>query len=260
MIVLRKSQMDILKSVPQKQFKNDMVEHLKLFDPILCGTAGPNAVETFVDIAYEQALTLGLSQKFAVTAYIEIAITLGCEFHQDPQYYWLHPFIKSLSEESSDEKIRLLQFHVVRFLDEVHGAHGERALTALNKIERLTGNELGEIASSYSSKAPGWLEFLHPGKCAFIGSDAVSSLASYAQGEATRHNFEYPESVPVLLGLMFSFGSGILRDPLYSWVPETLSKPTIGEKRLFSRTQAYFHSIREHLQKVNSDVRLQPTG
>jgi hypothetical protein len=256
MIVLRKSQMDILKAVPQKQFKNDMVEHLKLFDPILCRTAGPNAVAAFVDIAYEQALALGLSQKSAVTAYIEIAITLGCEFHQDPQYYWLHPFIKSLGKESQDEKIRLLQFHVVRYLDEVHGAHGENALKALNKIEHITGAELGEIAASYFSKAPGWLESLQPGKCAFIGFDAISSLAAYAQGEAKQHNLEYPESVPVLLGLMFSFGSGILRDPLYSWIPETFSQPTIGEKRLFSRTQAYFRSMREHLQKAISDVRL----
>jgi hypothetical protein len=254
MVILRKSQMDLLRGIPQKQFKDDMVNHLKRFDPILCGSAGEKALSQFVDMAYERTLALELNQKFAVTAFIEILFTLGCEFQSDPQYYWLRPFVKSIGGASQDEHARLLQFHVVRYLEEVHGAGSEHGLAALEKIRGITGAQLDEIAVSYSQKAPAWLESLHPNKCAFIGGEATASLAEYARQEAERNNCKLASSVPVLLGLMFSFGSGILRDPLYSWVPETFSRPEVGEKRLLSRTKAYFHIMKNHLQKAMADV------
>jgi len=248
-----------LDALELERFEADMCAHLASYDPLLCGVAGAERVREAVVRGTERALSRGLTLRGPIRTYLEIAFTLGCEVDQDPQYAWLGRWLANDGHPSEMERAGLLRFHVERYLRHIQGEDGTAGIDALERAQRVTLEGLREVGARYE-EAPAWLASLHPGKGAFIGEAALRGLALDARRQAEESRLTAPEAAPLLLGLMFTFGRGVLRDPLYSWVSHTLpgdehpSSSGQVEERLVRRAKIYMGQMLAHLQAMKSHV------
>jgi hypothetical protein len=105
------------------------------------------------------------------------------------------------------------------------------------------------VGRSFESSAVRWLETLHRRKCAYAGATALTDLVQLAQQASARCSLPAPEGPPLVLGLMFAFGSGVLTDPLFPWVAASLEgggEAKARLERLTVRTQTYLRQALEN--------------
>ena len=259
MIHIRSSQMEKFDACSLNKYKAELCKHLTRYDSLLCEAAGPEALEEAVGLGLQRARECGFSLNGPIRTYLEIMLALGSDFDRDPQYFWLIPWLRPQERYQEMDRARYLQFHVVRYLDNVQGSDGANGIRALNKAQGVTHAQLIEIGSTYPEEAMNWLESMHPLKCRFIGKDALGSLIKSARKEAAQAELRSPASIPLVLGLMFTFGSGILRDPMYPWVTRTLACPdekgeTPREENLLRRAKAYLRKMLQQIQGTQRNV------
>ena len=256
---IRSSQMDTLDAYSLKHYKSKLCRHLRQYDSLLCEAAGAEALEEAVDLGVQRAQECGFTLNGPIRTYLEIMLALGSDFDRDPQYFWLRTWLKPQERYPEMDRARYLQFHVMRYLDDVQGSDGAKGIQALNKAQGVTREQLIEISRNYPEKAMNWLESMHPLKCRFIGKDALHTLTKSARKEAAKAELHSPESVPLVLGLMFTFGSGILHDPMYPWVTRTLASPDeqgqeTREEKLQRRGKVYLRKMLQQIQGIQKNV------
>ena len=220
MLLIRSSQMETLNANSMNQYKAELCRHLKYYDPHLCETAGDEALEKTVHFGLKRAHECGFTQRGPIRTYLEIMLSLGSDFHRDPQFFWLKTWLQPQDRYQEMDRARYLQFHVVRYLDVVQDGKGENRIEALRKIQQGTLDQLIEIGSNDTAKAIRWLESIHALKCRFIGRSPLESLIELAREEAIKAELKEPEGFLLLLGFMFIHGSGVLRDPMHPEVSE----------------------------------------
>lgn len=256
---IRSSQMDTLNAHSMKKYKSKLCRHLRQYDPLLCEAAGSEALEEAVDLGVQRAHECSFTLNGPIRTYLEIMFALGSDFDRDPQYFWLKSWLQPQERYPEMERARYLQFHVIRFIADFQGSDNINIIHALNQAQGITREQLIEISRNYPEKAVNWLESMHPLKCRFIGKDALGSLMKLAIKETAKVEFQGPESVALVLGLMFTFGSGILRDPMYPWVTRTLASPdekgeTLREEKLLLRGKAYLRKMLQQIQGIQRNV------
>jgi hypothetical protein len=259
---IRSSQMDILDAHSMKKYKTKLCRHLRQYDPLLCEAAGAEALEEAVDLGVQRAHECSFTLNGPIRSYLEIMFVLGSDFDRDPQYFWLRPWLQPQERYPEMERARYLQFHVIRFINDFQGSDNINIIHALNQAQDITREQLIEISRNYPEKAVNWLESMHPLKCRFIGKDALRSLMNLAIKETARAELQGPESVALVLGLMFTFGSGILHDPMYPWVNRILASPAeegpqTREEKLQRRGKVYLRKILQQIQGIQKNVELQ---
>ncbi len=215
MLLIRSSQMDTLDVYSMDQYKAELCRHLSQYDPLLCETAGPKALEEVVDLGLERAHKCDFTQDGPIRTYLEIMLSLGSDFDGDPQYFWLTTWLQPQDYYQEMDRARYLQFHVLRYLNDVQGSEKENRIEALRRLMEVTLDQLIEIGRDDNEKAIRWLESIHPLKCRFIGHNALELLIQMARQEATETGLKGPEGFLLLLGLMFIHGRGVLSDPMH---------------------------------------------
>ena len=153
MLHIRSSQMEMFDAYSLKQYKAELCRHLRLYDAFLCEAAGSEALEKAVDLGLHRAHECGFTLNGPIRTYLEIMLALGSDFDRDPQYFWLIPWLRPQERYQEMERARYLQFHVVRYLDDVEGSDGANRIEALRKAQGVTRDRLIEIGSSYPEQA-----------------------------------------------------------------------------------------------------------
>ncbi len=259
MLLIRSSQKDVFDSYSLNQYKAELCQHLTRYDSLLCEAAGPEAVKETVDFGVQRAHECGFTLNGPIRTYLEIMLAFGSHFDRDPQYFWLVPWLRPQDRYPEMERARYLQFHVIRYLNYIQGSDAANGIVALKKAQEVTRAQLIKFGSNYPEEAMNWLESTNRLKCRFIGNKAIQSLILSARKEATRVELHSPQSVPLVLGLMFTFGSGILRDPMYPWVARTLastcekSKET-REGKLLRRAITSPRKMLQQIQAIQKNV------
>lgn len=259
MIHIRSSQMEMFGAYSMKKYKAELCKYLTQYHSLLCETMGSEALEETVDLGLQRVHECGFTLNGTIRTYLEIMLALGSDFDRDPQYFWLIPWLRPQERYQEMERARYLQFHVVRYLDDVQGSDGVNRIQALSKAQSITHDQLIQIGSNYPQSAMKWLESMHPLKCRFIGKDALGSLIQSARKEAARAELRSLASVPLVLGLMFTFGGGILRDPMHPWVTTTLTAlhekdQETREEKLLLESKAYLTKMIQIIQGVRKNV------
>jgi hypothetical protein len=259
MLHIRSSQKDVFDAYSLNQYKAELCRHLTRYDSLLCGAAGPEALKETVDLGVQQAHEFGFTLNGPIRTYLEIMLALGSHFDRDPQYFWLVPWLRPQDRYPEMERARYLQFHVIRYLNDVQGSDGANGIVALKKAQEVTRDQLIKIGSNYPGEAMNWLESMHRLKCRFIGEKALQSLIHSARKEAAQAELHGPQSVPLVLGLMFTFGSGILRDPMYPWVARTLTSTyekgeETREEKLLRKGITYLKKMLQQIQAIQNNV------
>jgi hypothetical protein len=253
MLYIRPEQMETLNAHSLKMYKDKLRTHLMQYKPYLCEAAGTESLKTMVDLGFQRARSCDFTLSGTIRTYLEIMLVLGSDFKRDPQYFWLMPWLRSQEDCPEMDRARLLRFHVVRYLDDVQGINGVYEIQALSQAQSITNEQLIQISGNYPQNAMKWLESMYPQKCRFIGTDALWSLIHHARKEAIQSELSSPAGAPLVLVLMFTFGSGILRDPMYPWITKTLASTyekdkESQEKKLLRETNDYLKKLLQHLK------------
>jgi hypothetical protein len=223
MLSIRASQMEKLTSYCMDRYKAELCRHLAQYDSASCEAAGAEAIESVVNSGIRKARECGFTLDGPVRTYLEIMLALGMEFDRDPQYFWLSPWLRSSGNYQEMDRARYLQFHVIRYLDDVQGIDGSYGAAALKRAQQITRGQLAEIGRDDPEITVSRLESIHPLKCRFMGRNALLQLVRSAEKEAGQARLPDSAGACLVLLLMFTYGIGVLRDPMVSWAGRALA-------------------------------------
>lgn len=243
-MIIHREQVKTLDAAGQARFEVEMLAHLKAAYPHPLAGVEDGRVKELISRGLERARENGFQARGPVRMYIEFMTMLGHEFDRDPLLYWIRDILQD--KEGLDEMTQAsrLHLHVSTYLELVYGPGGEHVTKGLEHVAKAPLEELAAIGKAYESKAIPWLQALHSRKCVYAGATALTNLLREARQGAAQFRLAEPEGPPLLLGLMFAFGSGVMTDPLFPWIAASIDgggkdEPRARVERLATRAQAY---------------------
>ncbi|MGA2328140.1 MAG: hypothetical protein ABSH05_17820 [Bryobacteraceae bacterium] len=251
-MIIRPQQMEAFQGAAQASFEAEALEHIRKDYPQAVKGVEETRLKQLISKGAERARGHGFKARGPVRMFLDFLVILGHEFDRDPMLFWVGDILKD--REGLDEMVQAarLHLHVTTYLDLVYGRGGEHVGKGLEHIVKALPQELTAVGRSLESSAIPWLQKLHPRKCAYAGATALTNLVQQAQQASARCSLPTPEGPPLLLGLMFAFGSGVLTDPLFPWVAASLEgggEPKARLERLTARTQTYLRQALENRSK-----------
>ncbi len=250
-MVIRPEQMKAFQAVAQVSFEAQALEHIRQAYPAAIKGVEEARLKQLISKGAERAGKHGFKARGPVRMFLDFLVILGHEFDQDPLFFWVSDILKD--REGLDEMTQAarLRLHVATYRELVYGSKGEHVAKGLDHMAKAPVQELTAVGRSFESSAIPWLQNLHPRKCAWAGTAALTNLVQMAQQASAQCGLPAPEGPPLLLGLMFAFGAGVLTDPLFPWVAASLEggEPKARLERLTARAQTYLRQALENRSK-----------
>lgn len=244
--------MEAFRASAHVSFEAEALEHIRQAYPAAVKGVEEVRLKQLISEGAERAGNHGFKARGPVRMFLDFLVILGHEFDHDPVLFWVSDILKD--REGLDEMAQAarLHLHVTTYLDLVYGPKGEHVAQGLEHIAKAPTEELTAVGRSFETSAIPWLQTLHPRKCAYAGAAALTNLMQTAQQASARCGLPTPEGPPLLLGLMFAFGAGVLTDPLFPWVAGSLEAGGDAKmrlERLTVRAQAYMRQALENRSK-----------
>ena len=219
MLQIRQTQLRVLEEDGWRKFEDEMVRHSQDFAPKLSAQLGEGQLRIALRQAIGRARDHGFSNRGPVRTFIESMFLFGSGFDTDPQYPWARRAL--LADDDQMSRAEKLVAYILDYQREVSGPGGENTRNALRALAAFA-REPFEI--SEADFVPRMLEELRRSfreKALYIGDDGLTQLLAEAQSEGEKYDFPVRGFVAVAI-LMFAFGHGCTRDPLYPWISSTL--------------------------------------
>lgn len=244
--------MKALEAAAMKHFEDEMLEHMAVFAPRLYEIHGDKIFREVIRLGIQRAKTYRFTMRGPVQFYIETMFTLGCDFDSDPQYPWCREILEDV--ETQDELVRADHlFDVINdYLDAAVGVDSRYVVIALQRLNNIGPDILNMItADSKGSLLAGLKEF-YPEKTHIVGKKALSRLIEEGFAVAKKHGIDSNKGSALISILMFMFGHGVIDDPLYPWIRNTLEDPSIADQesradKLAFKTMTYARAVTEYL-------------
>jgi len=247
--------MEAFERVRLPGFEDYMVGHLEEFNPFLSNILGDGGIRTLIRAAMKRAADQGFTHRGPVKFFIETAILLGIEFDSDPQYAQARRILGDATRPDQTERADDLHAWLTELLIAVAGPHRKHARRALREIRRQGFDTIPLSRSDFADRAIGRLWEVYPEKVEAIGDGPLRGLIPRALEEAQGHGIATDAGVCLLLGLMFAFGHGFVRDPKYPWATAILSDRALADphakvERLYSGANDYLDQVLEHREEL----------
>jgi hypothetical protein len=226
MLKIRPAQMKIFEEAARRRFEDEMVVHSREFAPKLCETLGEDQLRVALRQVMERAGGYGFTFRGPIRLYVELMFLFGSDFDTDPQY----PALARILQAPAGQMVRAEELHaeVLDYQEKVSGSEGENTRQALASLLVMTKKPLPFSASDF---VPGMLREMHstfPEKAAYIGDENLMVLIREGIAEAKKHRFPL-RGEALMVTLIYAFGHGCIRDPLYPWIARTLLDERIAE-------------------------------
>lgn len=234
-VIIRETQLEAFRHASEAAFAKSAADHMTQYDPVLATAAGRERLEHAAAKALHGARAHDLASDRNLQLYLELTMSFGSGFTNDPQYRWLKPYVDPRDDMSAVERARHLHFHSTAYMQRAYGEKNEFVRAA---FERAHENLRRLATSARSIPAADLLHWLHPERVDFVDSEAATTLSNEASRLATSASLPLPQAVNVLLVLMFLFGHHIASDPLYPWVAESLMGAEEAPRQLESLVEA----------------------
>jgi hypothetical protein len=230
MLIIRKEQMQVFEEAAVRGFESRMVEHLKKEFPKQSEAMGDAAVREVVRRGREKAATYGFAGERSIRLYLQLMLTLGSGFDEDPQLPWAAEVLRKQDAGDETARIDALYQKVIEDANRTAGKKSEyldRALRAL-PAEKLEGYA-GSGAPSFEDYMLRRLSMLYREKAEAVGREALRVLIARGVEGARRTRMITEAGVVLYVFLMFFLGSGFESDPQFRWASEILKDETLGE-------------------------------
>jgi hypothetical protein len=223
MIQIGASQLTRLQEHVDTAFARSEAEQLALYAPPLAASAGQAGLEAAVLLGLKAARRAGFTEAAQVRLYLQLMTSFGSHFDTDPQYEWLHHLLNTAEALTARERARLLYWHSSQYLQHAYGKNGLHGIAAAMRASRLDTATLATIGAEYANRGAYLLAHLHPQRGPYLTTPIIEWLLKKAADAVTQNRLDDAAAAPLLLCLMFGFGHGVLDDPLYPWVRDTLA-------------------------------------
>lgn len=225
MLVIRSKQMKALEQAALGLFEEEMIDHSKDFSPRLCEVIGDEQFRVAVHSAIERAMSYGFTNRGPIRLFIEMMFLYGSAFDTDPQY----PRVGIILRDPSDQMWRAEQIHKdqLHYLEEVSGPNALHVHIALRNLRAFAQRP---ISFSSDNFVAGMLQAAHnifSEKASYIGKENLTALIEEGRTDAKNFGFSTGRGQALVVILMFAFGHGCARDPLYPWIQRTLQDERI---------------------------------
>jgi hypothetical protein len=224
MLQIRRTQMRVLEDAGWRQFEDEMLLHSQRFAPKLSTQLGDGQLRIALRQAIAHAREYGFSNRGPVRLYIESTFLFGSSFDSDPQYPWAR---RTLIED--DDQMSRAEKLVARILDYQRDVSGPGAVNTRNALRALNVIAHSPLDVSEDDFVPRMLDEVRrafPQKAAYVGEIGLTTLIAGAQSDLEKYHFPVRGLVTAVI-LMFAFGHGCMRDPLYPWIASTLQDQRI---------------------------------
>ncbi len=252
-MIIRKQQFDTLTTSAESGYIEGAVRHLRQYDPLLAAAAGQAGLEQVAGEGLEKARRYNLGSGRELQLYLQLMMSLGSAFDTDPQFAWLHPFLREMEGVGTMERARLLHFHARAYLERAYGDKGEHGQKALERTLQLTRDRLQRAGADFDTSGPKLMEWLHPQRMEYLDSEAIAGLMATARKQAGEAGLPGPEGAVFLFLPMFAFGHRVCADPLHPWLRKELADRDAADSsarmdRLIARTHTYLTMMLRQLK------------
>ncbi len=252
MLKIRKEQIQAIKAHTLVQFEQEMVQHLGTYAPRLFEIRGEPAFSRLVHWGVQKAAGYGFTNRGPTRFFLETMVALGSEFDTDPQLPDVGHMLGQTDEADQMKRADQLFKEISRFLEKTKGPKNRYAIQALENLRLLKLYPDARAPESLQPELIERMQLTYPQKSRFIGKEPLISLIDSASEQARALHVNTPAGISLLTALMFALGHGVMRDPLYPWVSQTMTDPTYGDseqkiERLYSRAKTYLDATMKHL-------------
>lgn len=222
MLRIRPEQLKVLEVDVLRRFKEEMVEHSKEFSPQLCNNLSDKQLHVIIKQSIKRADKYGFTNRGSVRLYLEIKLLLGSNFDTDPQYPKLAEILKRDDEQM--QRADALYEVVVDYENQVIGSGAIYKVQALEILSEFVHEKLVFQPNTFVTEMLDKMTQMYSQKVNYIGTDDLTELIIEGQRKAREFRFSTTTNHGeiLLILLMFSFGHGCIRDPLYPWISQIL--------------------------------------
>lgn len=237
MLRISRSQLQSFEARVRSWFEDEMVAHSMAFSPMQCSILGEAQVRQLVRFGIERACAHGFGQRGSIRLYLEIMLLYGSDFDTDVQY----PAFYRVLRNGGDEMIRaeMLYDETVRYQNEVGRENAFNVWNALAALEDFSATSPHFTERAFEQELLGKLERVFPLKVRYSGRLGLLALIRKGQKLARVYQLPNLKGDALVVALMFAFGHGCTKDPLYPWIARILNDDNIvnGDRRSFCLQQ-----------------------
>ena len=229
MLVIRKDQMEMFRKEAQRNFEKSMLAHLGNFSPLLFKTVGEEQMFKVISLGIDRAGSHGFTFRGPVRLYLELMLLFGSHFDTDPQFPWATSILTTQDAGFQMQRAEWLFEKVMDYRKQVSGPESAYALEALRNIAFFVRQPPPLSSENFIPAMLREIAGIYPQKAAYVGNEGLETLIRKGMGGAQRQRFTTVRGVTLIIMLMFAFGHGCGKDPLYPWIANTLkadSAPT----------------------------------
>jgi len=195
-----------------------LMVHCNTNFPYLQATLGEDILRQTLAECTNKAEAQGYTQRGPVQFYIDMLIILGVDCENDLQYPWIKQTIEKNKHLSQIGQTSELYTAVIEYLEKVAGDQNQYLHNALEKIQRLTLNNLGVERENYIENVHHLLYEIYPEKYEQIPYKNITELIKQGTKKAYYdYGFEEANHATLIILLMFFLGHQFDHDPFYSW-------------------------------------------
>lgn len=252
MLKVRPAQMTSFDEAAWRRFEDEMVAHSKEFTPRLCEVLGDDQLRVALRRAITRARDYGFTYRGPIRLYVEMMFLFGSAFDSDPQYPWAARILHG-SEEQMVRADRLCEA-VLDYQAKVSGPEAANTRRALADLRLMAREPLAIEPHDFDAGMRREMHRVFPEKATYIGEPGLTALIHEGRAEGRKHRFPAPRGEAMLVTLMFAFGHGCSRDPLYPWITRTLTDdrivgPAARAERLERKAGTWLEHVLVHAQE-----------
>lgn len=227
MLTILPEQIELFDDVALRRFEDEMVVHGHRFTPRLCKVLGDEQLRVALRQAIRRAVDHGLTLRGPMRLYVELMFLFGSDFDSDPQY----PALRRVLESGDDQMIRAewLYQEILDYQRQVSGPKAVNVRTALQALAEFSQRPTTYGIEGFEDDTKAVMTRMYPQKVAYVGDRGLSALILEGRAEANERGLSSVRHHLLLITLMFAFGHGCTRDPLYPWIQRTLENPRVTD-------------------------------
>lgn len=249
MLTIRNVQLRVFEEQALEDFEGEVFIHLLKYFPVDMALLGQEQARRAIRYSRERAGLHGLTTQGEIVRYVDLTLSLGSRFDQDPLLPWAAAALAPREQEHPGERMERLHAQALDYLEQTAGYDGGHYTRAMLRAHRLGWGELPGDEDAAARMA--LLEHLYPEKLHLLSAQELASFETLLAQYAARQGLATPRAKATLAVLMFMLGSHVLEDPLYPWASAALARSMVGA----DKGLALYSAARDYLEQGLSLLR-----
>lgn len=224
MLNIRPEQSDALREYALEQYIESTAHQFQEHLPGPAIMAGDKPLRKMIRLGVERAAVHNITAECNVVMYTSIMLLCGSYFDEDRQYRWAHGILKDSRITNEGDRAERIYDAGAAYWNEVVG---ENNIALIKDAVRASEEPLEDYARLTPAELADRLRKAWPRKAAVIGEAGLRDLLTDGQRLASKYGLTGRSDQVVVTRLMYAFGSGFDRDPIYAWAGEILTSPDV---------------------------------